>query len=260
MGGFESSRPEEPAVAAGRDEARRAGRLSDAAAVLCGVLAIVLLVAAVMADEAAHALVYGRLWFHLVLALAGAGLVACVSVSLGSLRKALWSVPVHGGLLVALIGALMSLASREQGSLVLRRGVAADEFIAATSEGPEARPLGWSLRLVDVVAGTGPAAGPLGARPVDCRAEVELSQVSGAAERREISVNHPLRARGSTVLLAGCAGERGFEVVTFAVTRDGGEGVFLAGWLIASAGLIMRFYLLPALERLRRSALAAGGA
>jgi len=119
--------------------------------VLLGATALATLAGTLLPRAAAFRFVYGRLWFHLLLGFLGLNLVACmVWRRRVSLARA-WSLLMHAGILLVLLGALVTLVSAERGSVRLSPGYATDSYtpLDTPPRGHENAPLGFTLGLVD---------------------------------------------------------------------------------------------------------------
>jgi len=121
------------------------------AIVLLGAVALATLAGTLLPRAAAFRFVYGRPWFHVLLGLLGLNLVACmVWRKRVSLARA-WSLLMHAGILLVLLGALVTLVSAERGSARLSPGYATDSYTPRDARpcGREDVPLGFGLGLVD---------------------------------------------------------------------------------------------------------------
>lgn len=115
---------------------------------LMAVLALACVVGVLLPKELAHYHVYGRAWFRILLGLLGLDIAVCILHRLRSGLAGAWSVSLHGGFLLILVGGLVTFLTAERGSLILREGESADSFISS-EPGWEPVALGFSVRLVD---------------------------------------------------------------------------------------------------------------
>ncbi len=121
------------------------------AIVLLVLIAAAAIVGTLLPDPAAQKYVYGQIWFHSLLGLLGLTIVCC-TIWRGRVGiSRIWSLLTHAGILLVLVGAMVTLLSAERGSVVIWEGQAVGAFHLEGHE-PSAeskRELGFAVRLVD---------------------------------------------------------------------------------------------------------------
>jgi len=119
--------------------------------VLLALLAAAAMVGTILPDPTAQKYVYGQLWFHVLLGMLGLALVACMVWRKRMGMARLWSLLTHLGILLVLIGAMVTLVWAERGAIIIYEGQELDDFYM-DGEGPlneRLEPLGFSVKLVD---------------------------------------------------------------------------------------------------------------
>ncbi len=119
------------------------------AIVLLVLIAAAAAVGTLLPEDAAQAYVYGRAWFHVVLGVLGLNLLVCMvwRRRIGMVR--FWSLLTHGGILLILVGAMVTLISAERGVIVIHEGQTVDSFSLRGDRKADPVPLGFAVRLVD---------------------------------------------------------------------------------------------------------------
>ena len=114
------------------------------AIVLLAMIAAAAVVGTILPDAAAREYVYGRVWFHVLLGLLGLSLGVCTvwRKRIGMAR--IWSLLTHSGILLVLVGAMVTLMASQRGNIVIHEGRDADSFLpeGADPHQGERRPLG----------------------------------------------------------------------------------------------------------------------
>jgi cytochrome c-type biogenesis protein CcsB len=189
--------------------------------------------------EAAGRVVYGALWFRLLLAAYGFN-IAFSLIDLFPWRKnRIGFVLTHGSMLVILVGALLTLLFKVEGDLALWEGEQSAAFKesargTAAQEGRELA-LPFSVRLdafeVDYYMGT--------QRPAMFRSRVTVTDPRrGASFPAVIEMNHGLAYAGYHLYQSGYHQGPDRDQTILLVSRDPGEPVVFAGYALLVAGMI----------------------
>ncbi len=120
------------------------------AVVLISTVAVAAVVGTISPYPVAQKYVYGHLWFHILLGLLGLNLIVCIfwRKRIGLAR--IWSLLTHSGILLVLVGAIVTLILAERGQIVIREGQELKAFVLeGRPRGAEPTPLGFALRLLD---------------------------------------------------------------------------------------------------------------
>jgi hypothetical protein len=121
------------------------------AVLLLALIAVAAAAGTLLPDPAARKYVYGRLWFHVLLGLLGLNLAACMAWRRRFGMARIWSLLTHGGILLILVGAMVTLILAERGLIVIYEGEELNAFIpeGRGGQGAGPTPLGFAVRLVD---------------------------------------------------------------------------------------------------------------
>ncbi len=106
------------------------------AIIVLAAVALAIVVGTVLPDPVGGKLVYGQLWFRVLLGLLGANLLACMLWRRRIGMARIWSLLTHLGIILVLAGAMVTLILAERGRIVLWEGHELDAF---TPEGTKAR-------------------------------------------------------------------------------------------------------------------------
>ncbi|MHC5056237.1 MAG: cytochrome c biogenesis protein ResB [Planctomycetota bacterium] len=149
-----SAEPREPEITPEQFVRALMGMLASTrtAVVLLGVIAAATVLGTILPNPIALKYVYGRVWFHALLGFLGLNLAACMvwRKRIGLAR--IWSLLTHLGILLVLVGALVTLVSSERGYLQLAPGMKTDKFFPGGEEHRHSQKrdaLGFTLRLKD---------------------------------------------------------------------------------------------------------------
>ena len=99
------------------------------AVLLLALIAAAAVVGTLLPDPTARKYVYGRLWFCILLGLLGLNLVVCMvwRKRIGLAR--IWSLLTHSGILLVLVGAMVTLIVAERGSVKIYEGHESAVFV-----------------------------------------------------------------------------------------------------------------------------------
>lgn len=196
-------------------------------AALMAVMAAATIVGAAAGQQTARAAVYGSWWFCLLWA---GGVVAAVAWYWRRGPRRASAVVLHAAFAVILLGALVTHLTGRSGTVRLRRGVPASEYVA---EGGSRERLPFTLRLDTFVVSY--HAGQ--ASPLDYRSEITVATPSGGRERHVVAMNRIYSGHG-TRLCQGSFAEDG-EVSVLLVNRDTwGIGITYLGYALLLVGLL----------------------
>ncbi len=121
------------------------------AIVLLALIAVASIVGTILPGPAAQRYVYDRLWFHILLGLLGLDLAVCMvwRKRIGMAR--IWSLLSHSGILLVLVGAMVTLILAERGTIVIREGQTLSAYVPEGGQGARGKPepLGFGVKLVD---------------------------------------------------------------------------------------------------------------
>ncbi len=125
---------EDAPTPAGRREARGVMDTlasTRTAVVLLAAIAVATMVATVLPDDVAARYVYGRLWFWFLLGLLAVNLAACMvwRKRIGMVR--IWSLLTHLGILLVLVGAMVTLVWAERGWITIYETQELAEYLPA---------------------------------------------------------------------------------------------------------------------------------
>jgi hypothetical protein len=122
------------------------------AVVLLGVIAAATILGTILPNPIALEYVYGRVWFQALLGLLGLNLAACMVWRKRVGLARIWSLLTHLGILLVLVGALVTLVSSERGRIQLKPGMKTDRFVSedpTRAHSQQGEPLGFTVRLKD---------------------------------------------------------------------------------------------------------------
>ncbi len=188
---------------------------------------------------------YRSWWFIGLLAFLGLSLVRCTLKRLKSLPRNAGSLFTHAGLIVILLGALLSGIKGERGFISLYKGQSQDTFVLQSNEvnPPILKKLPFKIYLHDfLVDRQAPRAGEKNSpiKEFRCRVAV-IEDGNRVALTKEIRVNHPLQYKGYAFYQSGY-NPKDPDWTGLEISRDPGLPLVYAGFLLLNAGVIMIFY------------------
>lgn len=168
-------------------------------------------------------------------------------------RQRLGFALTHTSLLIILAGALVTLASRQEGQLALWEGESGNQFVEASTPGQVTRhPLPFAIVLEEFQIDYYPG----GRRPAMYRSRVRVSDATrDDSFPAVIEMNRPLTHRGFRFFQSSYRQDSGREMSILLVSRDYGQPLAFVGYVLLLAG--MTTVLLTRLYQ-RRQAAAAG--
>ena len=143
--------PDEPAEPRNVPSAMAILASTRTAVVLLALTAVASLVGMILSDPVAAKYIYGRLWFHVLLGLLGVNLVACMVWRKRISAGRAWSLVMHLGLALVLVGAMITLIYARRGAVQIFEGKTVTHYIIpGPRPGEHATvPLGFTLKLVE---------------------------------------------------------------------------------------------------------------
>lgn len=205
--------------------------------------------------EVAGRLVYYAPWFLALQALFTVNVVASL-VSLfpyGKMRIGYFLT--HASLVLILVGALVTYFFKVEGTLGLWEGQTGNEIDQVENGQLVARhALPFSVRLVDFQIDHYPGT----MRPAQFRSYVVIvDPQTGAGTPGALWMNHPLEVAGYTIFQSSYQQENGREASVFSVSKDPGQPIVFAGYVLLVLGMCVVFGT-RIVQRRRAAALLAG--
>jgi ResB-like family len=204
---------------------------------------------------AVQRLVYGTVWFALLLTLLGVNVFASMMKRYPWNRHHAGFVLAHVGILLLLGGSLVTTHAGLDGQLALYEGETSDRLVLPgepTREGPPQVAMPFAVTLLRFRSDKYP--GSRMAATYESRVRIDDPE-RGPSERL-ISMNHPLHYRGYIFFQASYV-EGSPMMSIFSVARSPGLPLVYLGTALISIGVIWMFYVKPYLARRQGRAVLA---
>ncbi len=187
--------------------------------------------------------VYHAPWFIALLSLLWLSLFTCTLRQLKSWRKSFRSIITHLGLLVILLGALVTGAFGEKGFLMVYEGHSQDVFLGADNK---FRNLDFKIYLDDFEIEWYDSASDnkRESRIKDFKSKIVVIDNGKAVAAKIVRVNHPLTYKGFTFLQSSYD-KKEYRWTGLEVVRDPGAPFVYSGFFLLNIGIILIFYFRP---------------
>jgi len=210
-----------------------------------------------MGTEVAQRAIYYAWWYLLLQGALVASVLASVVLHFPWGRDRIGYLTTHGGLVLIFVGASLSYLGTTRGQIFLWEGESGNVIVDRDDHGREVsqHTLPFSLRLVDFRMDTYPGT----MQPSGFASDVVVTDPDGKSFPAHIWMNHPLHHRGFSVFQSSYQRARtpgGPEASIFSVSKDPGQDVAFAGYIIGIAGMLIVVFTRVAQNR-RKAALEA---
>ena len=220
------------------------------------VLAIGTIFESLRGAEAARAVYYAP-WFFALQGLFGLNLLAALITRWPRNRFRIGFALTHASMLLILAGALMTALYKVEGRLPIWEGESSDVVFQGEKEGDlPPLTLPFKVRLdsfeIDTYPGT--------QRPAMFRSRVVVEPGSGPEQPGVIQMNQPLSYGGYNFFQSSYQIQGGREMTILSVSKDPGQNVVFAGYVLLVAGMIVVFFTRLAQQRMNDALMAAAAA
>lgn len=220
------------------------------------VLAIGTIFESLRGAEAARAVYYAP-WFFALQGLFGLNLLAALITRWPRNRFRIGFALTHASMLLILAGALMTALYKVEGRLPIWEGESSDVVFQGEKEGDlPPLTLPFKVRLdsfeIDTYPGT--------QRPAMFRSRVVVEPGSGPGQPGVIQMNQPLSYGGYNFFQSSYQIQGGREMTILSVSKDPGQNVVFAGYVLLVAGMIVVFFTRLAQQRMNDALMAAAAA
>lgn len=183
--------------------------------------------------------IYHSWWFICLLGILGLSLLRCAIARLKIRPRNIGSFITHSGLLIILLGALISAIFLEEGFMALNKGQTEDIIVLKNNR---LKKLGFGIYLHDFIIERYPPENQQAkSRIKDFKSRVAVIKGNKAALTHEIKVNHPLKYNGYMFYQSGYDPKRpqwsGLEAV-----KDPGVPFVYCGFILLNLGILIIFY------------------
>jgi len=188
------------------------------------------------AEVAGH-LVYYAWWFLALEGLFAANVLASITSLFPWGSQRIGFLTAHGSLLLILIGAGVTYFFKVEGRLMLWEGESASEIVDYDASGKllSRTPLPFSVKLDDFRIDHYPGT----MRPANFRSDVQITDPGAAPVAVGIWMNHELSHRGWKLFQSSYQQERGREATVLSVSKDPGQPIVFAGYVLLVVGMCL---------------------
>jgi ABC-type transport system involved in cytochrome c biogenesis permease subunit len=198
-------------------------------------LAIGTIVESSRGAEVAGRLVYYSWWFLALQTVFAINVLASIVTLFPWGNQRIGFLTTHGALIVILVGASMSYFLKEEGRLMLWEGETGNEVAnydgAGHLLGRTALP--FSVKLDDFRVSYYPGT----MRPANFRSDVQIVDPAGSSFAAGIWMNHEFSYRGWRLFQSSYHQERGREATILSASKDPGQAVVFAGYVLLVVGM-----------------------
>jgi cytochrome c-type biogenesis protein CcsB len=213
--------------------------------------------------ETAARLVYYAPWFLLLQGVFATNVALAIADLFPWGKKRIGFLVLHASLLVIFAGAAITYFFKTEGQLGLWEGESGNRIVEVDRAGRvvSQHDLPFSVKLDDFVLETYPGT----MRPSGFRSVVQVTDLdTGKTFPAQIWMNHPLSHRGFTLFQSSYQQEAAREATVLSVSKDPGEIIAFAGYVLVVLGMIIVLFTRIGQTReraaLERKASAAGRA
>ena len=204
--------------------------------------------------EVAGRVVYYSWWFLLLQGVFATNVALSIVDLFPWGKKKIGFLVLHASLLLVFAGSAMTYFFKVEGQLFLWEGQSGSQIVDRTSAGGgRTTDLPFTVTLVDFVLDTYPGT----MRPSGFMSIVKITdRETGAVYDGRTWMNNPLSYRGFTMFQSSYQQEQGREATVLSVSKDPGEIVVFAGYVLLVLGMIIVLFTRAGQSR-ERAALEA---
>lgn len=205
------------------------------------ILSLLIILASAVGTFIPQGLVYRAPWFIMLLLLLGLNIFFCTLKQIRFQAKTSPTVITHLGLLLILIGALITGIFGERGFMLIFKNHNQDTFIDADNK---FKTLDFKIYLDNFFIDFYDDANNLGRSIKSFKSKVTIFERDREILKKTIEVNHPLTYKGYSFYQASYD-QNDFKWTGLDVVKDPGVPFVWLGIILLNLGVFLRFYLKP---------------